>query len=131
MYLEVKFSTRTSQEQYSSCKSAEQHDAYFPTLRPTVNSWAKNFMRNKFSEWYASQIREGLDSGKEIEDIEVKTPLIVMKPMYAQWIIELYNEFTSSSGREVVVNRLEGVWYPWCLSAFKLNAHHAQQDKRT
>ena len=27
-----------------------------------------------------------------------------MKPMHAQWIIELYNELTSSSGREVVVN---------------------------
>ena len=31
-------------------------------------------------------------------------PSSVMKPMYAQWIIELYNELTSFSGREVVVN---------------------------
>ena len=31
-------------------------------------------------------------------------PSSVMKPMHAQWIIELYNELTSFSGREVVVN---------------------------
>ena len=63
----------------------------FQPLDLTVNSWAKNFMREKFAEWYASQIREGLDSGKDLEDIEVKTPLSVMKPMHAQWIIELYS----------------------------------------
>ena len=31
-------------------------------------------------------------------------PSSVMKPMHAQWIIELYNELTSFSGREVVVS---------------------------
>ena len=56
-----------------------------------------------FSSEFA-HLREGLDSGKDLEDIEVKTPLSVMKPMHAQWIIELYNELTSSSRREVVVN---------------------------
>ena len=33
----------------------------------------------------------------------MKMPSSVMKPM-PQWIIELYNELTSFSGREVVVN---------------------------
>ena len=47
----------------------------------TLNSWAKNFMREKFAEWYASQIREGLNSGKDLEDFEVKIPSSIMKPM--------------------------------------------------
>ena len=76
----------------------------FQPLDLTVNSWAKNFVREKFAQWYASQFREGLDSGKDLEDIEVKTPLSLIKPMHAQWIIELHNELTSSSRREVVVN---------------------------
>ena len=32
-----------------------------------------------------------------------------MKPMHTQWIIELYNELTSSSGREVVVDGWKAV----------------------
>ena len=96
----------------------------FQPLDLTVNSWAKNFMREKFAEWYASQIREGLDPGKDLEDIEVKTPLSVIKPMHAQWIIELYNELTSSSRREVVVNgwKAAGIYdaMRWELETF----HH-------
>ena len=66
----------------------------FQPLDFTVNSCAKNFMREKFADW---SVKEGLDSGKDQEDIEVKMPSSIMKPMHAQWIIELYNELTSFS----------------------------------
>ena len=36
----------------------------FQPLDLTVNSWAKNFVRDKFAAWYAAQIKEGLDAGK-------------------------------------------------------------------
>ena len=55
----------------------------FQPLDLTVNSCAKNYMLEKFAEWYASQIREGLDSGKDQEGIEVKMPSSVMKPACA------------------------------------------------
>ena len=34
----------------------------------------------------------------------MKTPLSVLKPLDAQWLIDLYNELTSSEGRKVVIN---------------------------
>ena len=76
----------------------------FQPLDLTVNSLAKAFMKEKFAQWFASQIRQGLDSNKDIEDIEIKTPLSVLKPLHAQWLIDLYNELTSSEGRKVVIN---------------------------
>ena len=61
-------------------------------------------MKEIFAQWFASQIRQGLDYNKDIEDIEIKTLLRVLKPLYAQWLKDLYNELTSSEGRKVIIN---------------------------
>ena len=76
----------------------------FQPLDLTVNSWAKDFMREKFATWYAGKIKENLDKGEQLENIDIKTPLSVMKPLHATWLIELYNALTSEKGKSVVVN---------------------------
>ena len=75
----------------------------FQPLDLTVNSWAKRYMKEKFASWYAQKIREGLDSGIKIVDIDIKTQLTVMKPLHAKWLIDLYNDLTSAKGKEVVI----------------------------
>ena len=67
----------------------------FQPLDLTVNSWAKNFLREKFAAWYAMKVKESLDEGIDLEDMDIKTPLSIMKPLHAFWLIDLYNKFTS------------------------------------
>ena len=69
----------------------------------TTNKWAKGFMKDKFSEWYSDKIRKKLENGVPLEDIEIKFPLSVMKPLQASWIIDLYNAFTGPHGRKVFI----------------------------
>ena len=55
----------------------------------------------KFSQWYFKQIQDALDSDKAIEDIEIKVPLSVVKPLHGCWLIEMYNELTSVRCKKV------------------------------
>ena len=75
---------------------------YYQPLDLTTNNWAKEFLKTKFSQWYSEQIQDALDSGKAIEDIEVKVPLSVMKPLHGCWLIEMYNELTSARCKKVI-----------------------------
>ena len=47
----------------------------FQPLDLTVNQWAKKIMRDRFSQWYAGVIRQHLDEGKILEEVEIKFPL--------------------------------------------------------
>ena len=53
-------------------------------LQLTVISWAKNFMKEKYTIWYASQITAGLQKDIVVDEIDVKTPLTTMKPLNAK-----------------------------------------------
>ena len=61
----------------------------FQPLELTVNGAAK-----------AVQLYEG----KEIENVDVQLKLSVLKPIHANWIIDLFNYFTSEKGREIISN---------------------------
>jgi len=61
-------------------------------------------MKEKFAMWYCSKIKEALDKGIAIDEIDIKTPLTMIKPLHAKWLIEMYDELTSDKGRNVVVN---------------------------
>ena len=74
----------------------------FQPLDLTVNGCAKKFMRNRFTEYYAGAVREQLESGKELEDIDVDFRLSVIKPLHATWLIAMYNYFTTNKGVEVI-----------------------------
>ena len=75
---------------------------YYQPLDLTKNKWAKKCLKTKFSQWYSEQIQDTFDGDKAIEDIEVKVPLGVMKPLHGCWLIEMYNELTSARCKKVI-----------------------------
>ena len=76
---------------------------YFQVLNLTVNKWVKDFMKQKFNEWFATQSRNELESGKELENITIKFLLLTMKPLHAGWLIDCYNQLTSSHGKDIIL----------------------------
>ena len=62
-------------------------------LDVSVNRAAKQFLRNKFENWYADNIAAQKSSGSEIEPVDVR--LSVVKPMAAKWMIDLYDYFVA------------------------------------
>ena len=76
----------------------------FQPLDLAINRSAKAFMKKEFTEWCSLEIMKQLDSGKNAEEIEVKLLLSKLKPFHASWLIELYNNFTSTVGKEIIAN---------------------------
>ena len=64
---------------------------YFQPLDLTVNGPAKQFLKGKFQEWYAREIAKQVDKGIDVYSIDVNTKLSVMKPIYARWLVGLYD----------------------------------------
>ena len=60
-------------------------------------------MKQKFNEWFATQSRNELETGKELENITIKFLLSTMKPLRAGWLIDCYNQLTSSHGKEIIL----------------------------
>ena len=75
---------------------------FFQPLDLTVNGCAKQRMRKEFVTYYSSAVKQQLDSGKQLEDIEVDFRLSVLKPLHAKWLVELFNFFSSTRGKEVI-----------------------------
>ena len=59
-----------------------------PPLDLSVNKLAKDFLRDKFQQWYSDEIFDQLckNDTKEASLEPIKFPLQVMKPLGAQWI---------------------------------------------
>ena len=76
---------------------------FFQPLDLTVNGSAKRFVRNLFTEYYSDAVKEQLDSGKQLDDIDVDFRLSTLKPLHAKWIIKMYNHFTSRKGMEIIL----------------------------
>ena len=76
---------------------------YFQVLDLTVNKWVKDFMEKKFNEWFATQLRNELEHGKELENVTIKFLLSAVRPLHAGWLIDCYNQFTSSHGKEIIL----------------------------
>ena len=77
---------------------------YYQVLDLTVNKYAKAFTRKKFNEWYSKEIKRQLDAGKPLEEVDVKLRLSVMKPIHAQWMVELYNHMTTGDGKKNILS---------------------------
>ena len=54
----------------------------------SVNKAAKDFLRQRFREWYANQISQKIDEG---DSSAVDLRLTVVKPLGAHWMIQLYD----------------------------------------
>lgn len=70
-----------------------------PTLDLRVNKPAKDFLRRKFQVWYSNIILKQLEDGTT-EDVDMR--MSVMKPLTAQWVIEMYHYFTTHP--DIIIN---------------------------
>ena len=67
----------------------------------SANIEGKRFTKNRFTEWYSSQVIKEIEAGKDLETIVIPLKLSIIKPLHAQWLIDLYNHFTSPVGWEI------------------------------
>ena len=70
----------------------------------SVNKPAKEFLRGKFQTWYSDQICQTMKEGVAEKSIDLK--MSIVKPLGAQWLIELYNYMKSKP--EIIVNGFHG-----------------------
>ena len=70
----------------------------FQVLDLTVNKWVKDFMKSKFNEWFAAQLRTELENGVDFANITT------MKPLHAGWLISFYDKLTSLQGSQVLLS---------------------------
>ena len=66
---------------------------FYQPLDLTMNGSAKGFIATKFNSWYAQQISDELESGKPLEEIDIKLRLS-----------DFYKYTTSADGKEIVIN---------------------------
>ena len=64
-------------------------------------------MKRRFTEWYSQGIWKGLESGQELNDIDTKLTLTILKPLHASWLADLYNYLTSQKRAEIIFNGRE------------------------
>ena len=77
---------------------------FYQPLALTVNGSEKGFTAKKFNSWYSQQICDELESGKPLEEIDIKSRLSTLKPLHAVWVVDFYNYITSAEGKEIVIN---------------------------
>ena len=91
----------------------------FQPLDLTVNGSAKSYLKCRFTEWFSARISDELDSGNELENIEIKLHLSVLKPLHAKWLLDLYNYLTSQKGQEIIEHGWKSAGVTEALSAVK------------
>ena len=61
-------------------------------------------MEKRFTEWYSRCIVQEPENGKDVDSMNIQLKMSILECLHAQWIIELYNYFTQSEGREITSN---------------------------
>ena len=69
---------------------------FFQLLDLTVNGLAK---RKQFITYYTGAVEQQIDRGMQPEDIDVNCWLTVLKPLHAQWMVNMFNYFTTDKGK--------------------------------
>ena len=85
---------------------------YNQPLDGNTNKWAKDFRKAKSSTWFSKQVQKHLDKGIALEDIDIRFQLTTMKPLHANWLIDLYNKLTSPQVKDVIIGgwKKSGIW---------------------
>ena len=73
----------------------------FQPLDLTVNDYFKQFMKQRFVQWYANKVTRALDDDQDLEIITNDCKLSTVKPLHAKWVMEGYNHMTSSVGKDI------------------------------
>ena len=75
---------------------------YYQPFDLTVNGYAKRYMKSRFHGWYSSQVKQQLDDGVNIEDVQVTLQLTKLKPIHAAWVVDFFNHMTTDKGQEII-----------------------------
>ena len=63
---------------------------------------AKSFISQKYNAWYSDQVARQVADGKTPADVKVSMTLTDIKPLRAQWIVDVYNYLREK--RDLIVN---------------------------
>ena len=55
-------------------------------------------MKKQFITYYAGAVQKQLQLGANLEDIDVDFRLSILKPLHAQWLVNVYNYFKRCDG---------------------------------
>ena len=77
--------------------------ANFQVLDLTVNKWVKGFICKNFNDWLASKLQEELDAGNLVDQIQIKFQLSTIKPLHANWLIQVYDFLSSAEGKQIIL----------------------------
>ena len=75
---------------------------FFQPLDLTVNGAGKQLMKKEFITYYSDAVKQQLESGINLEDVEVDFRLSVLKPLHAQWLVNMCNIFSTERERLVI-----------------------------
>ena len=105
----------------------------FQHLDMTVNKHCKTFLENLFSEWDWRQIEDELSLGKKIEDVNIQFRLTTLKPLHAKRLLEFYNQITSETSAEIILNgwKAAGIYDVLKMDAAALSSLDPFQDIST
>ena len=73
---------------------------FFQPLDLKVNRVAKQHTEISFVKYYSDCVAKQLKSGN---DIEVDLRLTVVKPLQVQWLVDMYNYFSTAPGKEAIL----------------------------
>ena len=69
----------------------------------SFNKPVKDFMRGKFQEWYSNQVLQNYEEGSSVGGMKpIQFPMSQMKPLGAQWLIELHQHMFTCP--ETIIN---------------------------
>lgn len=100
---------------------------FYQPLDLTVNGRAQRFIARKFNCRYFQHISDELESGKSLQETNVKLHLLILKPLH---VVGFYNYITSVEEKEIVLNgwKAAGIYGALNMGSTKLRNIHPLHD---
>ena len=84
------------------CLSTANTTNWLQQLDLSFNKAAKDFLRDKFRQWYAKEVSQSVQNEPESRVVPVEMPAGIMKELRAKWLVA-FNDYISIHP-ELVVN---------------------------
>ena len=68
------------------------------TLDLSFNKEYKHALKDRYNQWYADQVAQqidNIDDEDQIRTVKVDTRMTVIKPLHANWIIDVHQEMAN------------------------------------